>query len=32
MEMRVAIDTNRLMDLFQGDGVLADFLGRCEEV
>jgi tRNA(fMet)-specific endonuclease VapC len=28
----VALDTNRLTDLFQGDGALADWLGICEEV
>lgn len=30
--MRVAIDTNRLSDLFQGDLELAKWLGTCEEV
>lgn len=30
--MRVALDTNRLTDLFQGDTVLAERLERCEEV
>jgi predicted nucleic acid-binding protein len=30
--MRVALDTNRLTDLFQGDADLADRLGTCEEV
>ncbi len=30
--MRVAIDTNRLTDLFRGDVELAEFLGTCEEV
>ena len=30
--MRVAIDTNRLSDLFQGDLELAQWLGTCEEV
>lgn len=30
--MRVALDTNRLTDLFQGDAELADRLGRCDEV
>src|ERR1039457_4861432 len=30
--MRVALDTNRLTDLFQGDAALADWLGLCEEV
>ena len=30
--MRVALDTNRLTDLFQGDATLADFLGMCDEV
>jgi tRNA(fMet)-specific endonuclease VapC len=32
MEVRVALDTNRLTDLFQGDAALADWLGTCEEV
>jgi predicted nucleic acid-binding protein len=32
MEMRVAIDTNRLTDLFRGDPTVADSLGNCEEV
>ena len=32
MEVRVALDTNRLTDLFQGDAELADLLGSCEEV
>ena len=30
--MRVALDTNRLTDLFQGDRELAKWLGACEEV
>src|ERR1700756_57383 len=30
--MRVALDTNRLTDLFQGDAELADRLGACDEV
>ena len=30
--MRVALDTNRLTDLFQGDSALADLLGGCDEV
>jgi tRNA(fMet)-specific endonuclease VapC len=30
--MRVALDTNRLTDLFQGDAILADWLGTCEEI
>lgn len=30
--MRVALDTNRLTDLFQGDTALAQQLGVCEEV
>ena len=30
--MRVALDTNRLTDLFQGDAALADRLGECDEV
>ena len=32
MEVRVALDTNRLTDLFQGDAELAQRLGTCEEV
>lgn len=32
MEVRVAVDTNRLTDLFRGDSELADRLGRCGEV
>jgi tRNA(fMet)-specific endonuclease VapC len=32
VEVRVALDTNRLTDLFQGDAALADSLGACEEV
>jgi tRNA(fMet)-specific endonuclease VapC len=32
MELRVALDTNRLTDLFQGDAELADQLGECDEV
>jgi tRNA(fMet)-specific endonuclease VapC len=32
MAIRVALDTNRLTDLFQGDSALADFLGACDEV
>ena len=32
MEVRVALDTNRLNDLFQGDADLAKFLGTCDEV
>ena len=32
MELRVALDTNRLSDLFQGDAGLADRLGTCDEV
>ena len=32
MEVRVALDTNRLTDLYRGDRGLADFLGTCEEV
>jgi predicted nucleic acid-binding protein len=32
VEVRVALDTNRLTDLFQGDGALADRLALCEEV
>src|ERR1039458_5418493 len=30
--MRIALDTNRLTDLFQGDAALAAFLGTCDEV
>ena len=30
--MRIALDTNRLTDLFQGDAELALFLGTCDEV
>jgi predicted nucleic acid-binding protein len=30
--MRVALDTNRLTDLFQGDSALADRLSTCDEV
>jgi predicted nucleic acid-binding protein len=30
--MRVAIDTNRLTDLLQGDARLAERLGACDEV
>jgi predicted nucleic acid-binding protein len=30
--MRVALDTNRLTDLFRGDSVLAERLGACDEV
>ena len=30
--MRVALDTNRLTDLFRGDSGLATFLGGCDEV
>jgi tRNA(fMet)-specific endonuclease VapC len=32
VEVRVALDTNRLTDLFQGDADLADRLGECDEV
>jgi hypothetical protein len=32
MEMRIALGTNRLTDLFQGDAALAAFLGTCDEV
>lgn len=32
MALRVAIDTNRLTDLFRGDAALAHWLGQCEEV
>lgn len=30
--MRVAVDTNRLTDLFRGDAALADLLEGCDEV
>jgi tRNA(fMet)-specific endonuclease VapC len=30
--MKIALDTNRLTDLFQGDASLAAFLGMCDEV
>jgi predicted nucleic acid-binding protein len=30
--MRVALDTNRLTDLFRGDAELAKFLSTCDEV
>ena len=30
--MRVALDTNRLTDLLQGDAALAQYLGICDEV
>jgi tRNA(fMet)-specific endonuclease VapC len=30
--VRVALDTNRLTDLFQGDQALAQFLGTCDEL
>ena len=32
MEVRIALDTNRITDLFRGDGELAERLGICEEV
>jgi len=32
MEMRVALDTNRLTDLFRGDAALAEWLETCDEV
>jgi predicted nucleic acid-binding protein len=32
MAVRVALDTNRITDLFRGDHELADFLETCEEV
>ena len=32
MEVRVALDTNRLTDLLRGDAELADLLGTCEEI
>jgi predicted nucleic acid-binding protein len=30
--VKVAVDTDRLTDLFRGDAALADLLGGCEEV
>lgn len=32
MEVRVALDTHRLIDLFQGDAALAGLLEACDEV
>jgi predicted nucleic acid-binding protein len=32
VEVRVALDTNRLTDLFRGDAALAEYLGGCDEV
>jgi predicted nucleic acid-binding protein len=32
VEVRVALDTDRLTDLLRGDAELADLLGACEEV
>lgn len=32
MEVRIALDTNRLTDLFRGDDELAERLSRCEEI
>jgi predicted nucleic acid-binding protein len=32
VDVRIALDTNRLTDLFRGDAGLADRLGTCEEV
>ena len=32
MEVRVALDTNRLTDLLRGDSLLAEMLGTCDEV
>jgi len=32
VEVRVALDTTRLTDLFRGDAELADRLGECDEV
>jgi len=32
VEVRVALDTNRLTDLFQGDAELAELLATCDEV
>jgi len=30
--VRVALDANRLTDLFRGDAELAEYLGSCEEI
>jgi hypothetical protein len=30
--MRIALNTDRLTDLFQRDALLADFLGTCDEI
>jgi len=32
VELRVALDTNRLVDLLRGDAELGERLGRCEQV
>ena len=32
MEVRVALDTNRIVDLFRGDEALSEVLGTAEEV
>jgi tRNA(fMet)-specific endonuclease VapC len=32
VEVRVALDTNRIVDLFRGDAGLAEWLGTCDEV
>ncbi len=32
MEVKVALDANRVTDLFRGDSELAEWLGLCEEV
>ena len=32
MEVRIALDTNRITDLFRGDADLAERLATCEEV
>jgi len=32
MEMRIALDKNRLTGLFRGDAALAAFPGTCDEV
>ena len=32
MEVRIALDTNRITDLFRGDEELAEQLGLCDEV
>jgi tRNA(fMet)-specific endonuclease VapC len=32
VEVRIALDTNRITDLFRGDAELAERLGACDEV